>query len=266
MNKRDVQRLLAFAGYYKGGIDGIEGPLTRGATDLVLADDYPQLKSRSRRRVGAAQVILNDAGFEAGAVDGYAGHNTREAFAAWQFEQIHGKREIVARLPVSDFAPVSARDLPRQADVGAFYGQPGGEIKSRLMIVKLPFDLRLDWNLSQTTRKMRVHEKCGPSLLAAMVAVHDHYGAARMSDLGLDRYAGGYLHRKMRGGSKWSMHAYGCAVDFYARPNGLRMKCPEALFCGAEYRDFLDIMEAHGWLPAIRLWGKDAMHFQQARL
>lgn len=85
-------------------------------------------------------------------------------------------------------------------------------------------------------------------------------------DPGIDRYAGAYTHRKMRGGSKWSMHAFGCAIDFYAEPNGLRTRCPQALFCGTDYKDFLDIMEAHEWLPAIRLWGADAMHFQRARI
>jgi len=70
----------------------------------------------------------------------------------------------------------------------------------------------------------------------------------------------------MRGGSKWSMHAYGCAIDFYAAPNGLRTRCPKALFCGDEYKPFLDIMQSFDWLPAIRLWGADAMHFQVARI
>jgi hypothetical protein len=83
---------------------------------------------------------------------------------------------------------------------------------------------------------------------------------------GIDRYAGAYTHRKMRGGSNWSMHAFGCAIDFYAEPNGLRTRCPQDLFCGSDYKDFLDIMEAHEWLPAIRLWGADAMHFQRARI
>ena len=59
---------------------------------------------------------------------------------------------------------------------------------------------------------------------------------------------------------------YGCAIDWFAAPNGLRTRCPKALFCGPDYKDFLDIMEANEWLPAIRLWGADAMHFQRAKL
>ena len=263
MNYSQIQALLAAAGAYSGGIDGNPGPKTMAAVDQILAGTGARW-SKKRKLVGAAQKILNDAGFEAGLVDGYDGHNTRNAFEQWQYAKIHGKREVVSRAPTG--RKVGATDLPRQADVGRFYGRPGAQIKSRLKTIQLPFSLRIDYNLRQRTSKMTVHEKCAPSLLAAMIAVREHYGEEQMKVLGLDRYAGGYNHRKMRGGSKWSMHSYGCAVDFYAAPNGLRLRCPQALFCGPDYVTFLDIMERHSWLPAVRLWGADAMHFQQARL
>jgi hypothetical protein len=157
-------------------------------------------------------------------------------------------------------------DIPRQREVRTFYGRPGPEIEAQLMYADLPFALRLDWELGQSVRRLRLHKKCAPAAVTALTAVRDHYGMAKMSELGIDRYAGGYNHRKMRGGKSWSMHAYGCAMDFYAAPNGLRTKCPDALFCKPEYKPFLDIMESHGWLPAIRLWGSDAMHFQMAKL
>ena len=230
-----------------------------------MGSDYARLETASRRRVGAAQKILNDAGFEAGKVDGLVGVNTREAFTAWQYYQINGKHEVVERAPV-DAGFYDASDLPRQRDVGTFYGTPGQQIETRLSLIELPFKLRIDYSLRQKTNKIRVHRKCAPSLEKALIAVHDHYGMDRMKELGIDRYAGAYNKRRMRGGKSWSMHAYGCAIDFYAAPNGLRVSCPQALFCSPEYKAFLDIMDAHNWLPAIRLWGKDAMHFQQARL
>lgn len=264
MRLRDVQMLMASAGFYSGGIDGIDGPKTQAGVSRALAGAGARW-SKKRRLIGAAQTILNAAGFEAGTVDGYAGHNTREALAGWHYERLHGKREDVDRTPV-DYQRPSHLNLPSQAEVASFYGRPGDQIKGRLETVSLPFKLRIDYNLRQRISRVTLHQKCAPSFVAAITEVRERYGADRMSELGIDRYAGGYNHRKMRGGSKWSMHAYGCAVDFYAAPNGLRMSCPQALFCGTEYRDFLDIMESHGWLPAIRLWGKDAMHFQQARL
>jgi hypothetical protein len=264
MNYFQIQTLLAAAGAYTGGSDGDPGPKTMTGVDHVLGATGSQW-SKKRRLIGAAQKILNDAGFEAGTVDGYAGHNTNNAFEQWQYAKVHGKREVVDRTPAAHYLGKTS-GLPRQGDVAKYYGRPGDQIRGRLKTIQLPFSLRIDYNLRQRTSKMTVHEKCAPSLLAAMIAVRDHYGEAKMKALGLDRYAGGYNHRKMRGGSKWSMHSYGCAIDFYAAPNGLRMRCPQALFCGPDYTAFLDIMERHGWLPAVRLWGADAMHFQQARL
>lgn len=264
MRYSDIQKLLASAGAYNGGIDNTPGPKTMKAVGQVLAGAGSQWPKK-RRLIGAAQKVLNDAGFEAGKVDGYAGHNTINAFQQWEYAQIHGKREVVSRTPRSDYS-AGRSGLPKQSQVQSFYGRPGAQIKSRLQTIELPFDLRIDYNLRQRTKKMTVHKKCAPSLLAAMLEVHSHYGTARMRGLGIDRYAGGYNHRKMRGGTAYSMHAYGCAVDFYAQPNSLRVRCPQALFCTPNYTAFLDIMERHGWLPAVRLWGADAMHFQQARL
>lgn len=156
--------------------------------------------------------------------------------------------------------------LPRQSEVGAFYGAPGTQIEAQLVTAELPFHLRLDWDLEKTVRRVRLHKKCAPAFVAAMTEVWTEYGEKQFRALGIDRFAGGYNHRVMRGGKSWSMHAYGCAVDFYAGPNGLKVRCPDALFCKPEYKDFLDIMEKHGWLSALRLWGADAMHFQMARL
>lgn len=157
-------------------------------------------------------------------------------------------------------------NLPRQAEVGSFYGTPGLAIVKQLVMAELPFSLRLDWDLTKTTKRAQLHKKCAPAFVAAMIEVFAHFGLPEIKRLGIDRFAGGYNHRQMRGGTSWSMHAYGCAVDFYAGPNGLKVRCPDALFCRPEYKPFLDIMESHGWLPAIRLWGADAMHFQMARL
>ena len=265
MQISDVQRLLAAAGVYSGGIDNDAGPKTLAGVDRVLGS-VGSGWSKKRRLIGAAQKVLNDAGFSAGKVDGYSGHNTENAFSQWQYFKAHGKREVVKRKSIGKSLEKSASKLPTQSQVSSFYGRPGTEIKSRLSTVSLPFSLRLDYNLRQKVKRVTLHEKCAPSFVSAMIDVRDFYGAADMKELGLDRYAGGYNHRNMRGGKSWSMHAYGCAVDFFAQPNGLRMTCPRALFCGDDYKAFLNIMESHDWLPAVRLWGKDAMHFQQARL
>jgi hypothetical protein len=270
MNPRHLQLLMAATGDYKGGIDGILGQKSRMAMQAIrtrhaaLYTFNPDNSTDARRCVAVAQACLHQLGHDPGSVDGWNGVNTTEALNAFLFKNVNGKEESIDRSPVPGFTPSGS--IPKQSQVDSVYGTPGQQIKSRLVTIKLPFKLRIDWNLRQRTNKITVHKDCAQQLEAALIAVRAKYGAAEMERLGIDRYAGAYNHRKMRGGSKWSMHAYGCAIDFYAQPNGLRTPCPDALFCGPEYKDFLDIMESHEWLPAIRLWGKDAMHFQRARL
>lgn len=270
MNERHLQMLMAAAGFYDGGIDGLIGPRSRKAMagiETTFADSYtfdPTGSTDARREVAVAQVCLDKLGHDPGMVDGWMGNNTGEALNAFLFKQATGRNETIDRRPLP--ASVGGSTIPHQDDVAQVYGQPGPQIESRLVTIELPFSLRIDWNLRQQARRIRVHRECADQLKAAIIAVRDHYGPERMRSLGIDRYAGAYVHRKMRGGSKWSMHAYGCAIDFFAEPNGLRARCPQALFCGDDYKDFLDIMQDHEWLPALRLWGADAMHFQRARL
>ena len=62
------------------------------------------------------------------------------------------------------------------------------------------------------------------------------------------------------------MHAYGCAIDHYAAPNGLTTRAPQALFSGKDYVEFFDIWESFGWVSLGRAIGRDWMHIQAARL
>lgn len=269
MNNEAIQRLLTAAGYYNGGIDGKLGDKSLTAIEKLLTSRRnecvtdPRKWSAKRRAIGAAQLVLKHAGFEPGVIDGYAGANTIEALRAWDYYQLHGKREVVTRKPI---APSVKTKFPKQSQVGTFYGKPGSAIEKQLVYITLPFRMRIDYKLSQTTNRLRFHAKCADSALAAWTAVHANYGYARMKQLGLDRNAGTYSHRRMRGGTSWSMHAYGCAQDIYAGPNMLRVRCPEALFCKPEYKDFFDIWEAHGWTSLGRAIGHDWMHVQAASL
>lgn len=270
MQNRHVQMLMAATGHYTGGIDGLIGPISMAAVGKIETEfkaKYtfdPSGSTQKRRLVAAAQACLGKLGHDPGAIDGWEGNNTSEALNAYLFKQVNGRDEVIARDPLP--AAPSNGAIPRQSEVGQVYGTPGPDIENKLVMIRLPFTLRIDWNLRQSTNKIRAHRLAAPQLEKALIEVHNHYGPQRKKDLGIDRYAGAYVHRRMRGSSSWSMHAYGCAIDFFAGPNGLRTRCPQALFCKPEYQPFLDIMEANEWLPALRLWGADGMHFQRARL
>lgn len=272
MTPRDIQRLLTAGGYYRGGIDGqAESPAYLTAIDRILKNNTAKLQpgherwSAARRGVAAGQLVLDAAGYAPGDIDGLVGVNTREALAAFDHAQAAGRPETVVRRPEPGYTPVRG-SFPRQKDCAAFYGAPGPKVAAQLVRAKFPHPFRIDYALGQKVTTFSIHKKCAESAEAALAEIARHYGEARMRELGLDRFAGSYNHRKMRGGTSWSMHAYGCAMDFYAEPNGLRTPAPQALFSGKPYVRFFDIWEAHGWTSLGRAINRDWMHVQAASL
>lgn len=272
MDIKSGQRVLLRAGYYSGGIDGDIGTLTlKAANTLIekhanLLTSNPSRWSASRRLIAAVQIVLHFAGYQPGAVDGLAGHNTLNALRAWEYAQLGGRPEIIPQTPLPG-APDVKPVWPKQADCPTFYGKAlSAEIERKMVTIESPYAMRLDYSLGTTTRKIRLHEKCADSALRVLHRVHDAYGYQKLRDLGLDRYAGAFMPRNMRGSDKPSMHAYGCAIDWYAGPNGLTTRCPKALFCGTQYTKFFDLWADEGWVSLGRAIGRDWMHVQAARL
>lgn len=263
-NLADFQRLAADLGLYKSGIDGQWGPATRNAMDiLTTGNESIRQWPRDRLIVAGVQLALTKLGYPVGNIDGLLGQHTQEAFNAWQFKKTYGKKEILDRVVTN---PTPSNVFPKQRDIARFYGNPGEEVQRQLVKVSPPFQMVLDWDPNKKISSFQLHRKCAESAGRALQRILDFYGAQGVHRLGLDRFAGSYNHRKMRGGNAWSMHAYGCAIDFYAEPNGLRTRCPDAAFCAEEYVPFFDIWESEGWTSLGRAIGRDWMHVQAASL
>lgn len=267
MTPTDVQRLLAAAGYYNGAIDGDIGRESLRAIDTLLrarASDCisdPAKWSAKRRLIGAGQLVLKYAGHAVGAIDGYLGNQTNGAFLEWNHAQSTGKKLVLEQKPTG-YKPKVSSVFPKQSQATAFFGQPGPAIEREIVNVEIPLPLRIDFSLSQQRRHLRLHRKCADSARGAMEQTVRHYGEEQWRKLGLDRFAGDYVHRNIRGGTSWSQHAYAAALDFYAGPNGLTTRCPQALFCKDDYEAFFDIWEANGWTSLGRAIGRDWMHVQ----
>lgn len=272
MDNKSIQRLLAAAGYYTGGIDGSLGPKSLAGINKLLTNrasectSNPTRWSAKRKAVGAAQLVLKHAGFAPGAIDGYSGVNTEEALRAWDYYQSHKKLEAIDRTP-SDTYIGPKTSFPSQAQCNSFYGVPGA--KNTLASIRphdLPLPMRLDWALSTRVKTAQFHVKCGSVFVDAIARCVQHYGEKRWRELGLDRFAGSYNLRKMRGGTSWSMHAYACAMDLFAAPNGLRVSSPQALFSGFDYVAWFNICEGLGLTSLGRAIDRDWMHVQAASL
>lgn len=276
MDYKDAQRLLASAGYYKGPIDGF---ITIGLSERI--DDMLErhaalvvdsvLLSKPRRIFAAAQLVLHFAGFQVGPIDGYPGNETVGALLEWENEKIYGKPLELPRVPVNGMFTSAAATMrfPRQAEIVAFYGVPGvgNSAEGQLVRVPIPYRVIIEYAPSQERKTLNLHKKCADSYSNILDDVHKRYGDKKIKELGLDQFAGDYVPRLMRGSTTtWSMHAYGCAIDWDSDRNGLTVRSPKAQFSKPEYSDFIDIHESHGWVSLGRAIGRDYMHFQAARL
>jgi hypothetical protein len=268
-----IQEELKRAGHYSGKIDGDRGPKTnKAATAALKASSDPELPSdwqnwsSKRRAIAVLQLAAKAEGIETGSIDGWWGPQTEFAY-----DSLRTKRET-GNLPRNwrDIEPSNENpnNWPRQNDVPDFYGPHGirGGRSPEMVRVRCPWQLKIAWNLNQTTSKISIHKKCAQSLERVLTNVHETYGDKALSDLRLDHYGGSYAPRKMRGGSRWSMHSWAIAIDWDPARNKLKANHEEASMSASEYDDWWAAWEAEGWLSLGRMRNFDWMHVQAAKL
>lgn len=147
---------------------------------------------------------------------------------------------------------------PTDAQMTKFYGEVGSHQRT----VAVPYPMVLDWEPTTVT-KITLHEKVADSALAAFEEILAAYGLERLKELGLTRFGGSLNVRKKRGGSTWSAHAWGTAMDFWPEVNALRETHRTARFAREEYAEWFQIWEKHGWLSLGRCFDFDWMHVQK---
>ncbi len=256
-----VQIILERMGLDPGPVDGIMGPGTRTALEKVpgFSSDW----TINRRAVGVIQMAAEQRGIDGGAVDGYWGPQTQFAYGCLVEMVVQGQEPEPWR--PEDRAPANPRDWPSQAEEAElirFFGNPG----DHLIQVDLPYPHRIAWNTDQVVNRITCHEKVGPSLVKILGQVREHYHMEGILALGLDLWGGCYNKRRMRGGRRWSMHAWGIAMDYDPARNQLKWGSDRAVFARSEYRQWWRFWEAEGWVSLGRARNFDWMHVQAARL
>lgn len=141
------------------------------------------------------------------------------------------------------------------------YGQPNQE-GSGLVTIKLPYPMRLSWDKDTKVTRMRCHEKVADEFIAIFTDILDHYGYETIVKLGIDLFGGCFNFRKMRGGSDWSRHSWGVAIDLDPERNKLRESKRTARFARPEYQPMIDIFYKHGFENLGVEKDYDWMHFQ----
>lgn len=257
IDDRNIQKALRASGHYTGLIDGDFGPKSRAAVRAAVAERVPDSGDWSNARVKDAyqQIMMTDAGLPVGKIDGLVGPQTLYALELWQNLQRDKEEspDAVAWMP---------NTWPRQKDVPAFFGEVG----KHQVKLKLPYPMKLAWNQSKVIPHFSVHEKVHDSLKRILQRTLDHYGPEKIKALNLDQFGGCLNVRKMKGGSKYSMHSWGIAVDIDPAHNRYRWGKDKAHLARRSRADFVGFWEDEGWLSLGRARNFDWMHFQAARL
>jgi hypothetical protein len=225
------------------------------------------------------QKRLKELGYDPGPIDGRSGAKTVKAIKAFQVENALsadgrvGPITSAALFPDDDREnqdevapppePSAATDAwPKQVDCMRYYGGVGLFQKK----LALPFPMRLAWDKGVVVRSISVHEKVHASADRAFQKIAARYDAGARKQLGLDLFGGSINVRLMRGGTSYSMHSWGIAIDFDPERNQLRWGRDRARLAKPDAADFWKIWEEEGWVSLGQSRNFDWMHVQAARL
>lgn len=236
--------------------DGIVGPMTLSMLEMSAV---PAEWSNERKVVGYFQMKAKENGFDPGLVDGYWGPQTQHAWDTMTGVEPKEWRddEGIGGIPSEDGWP-----LQTQLELTRFYGNVG-ENQSK---ANSPYPLRIAWDKDKTINRFTCHEKVKDSIERVLQKVLDHYGLEKIQELGLDLWGGCLNVRAMRGGTKYSTHSWGMAIDWDPERNRLRWSKDKANFAKPEYDFWWSCWEEEGWVSLGRAKNYDWMHVQAAKV
>jgi len=149
----------------------------------------------------------------------------------------------------------------KTADIIKKYGKPNQQ-GSYLTTIKLPYPMRLAWDKKTTVKTMRCHKLVSDDFAAVFNDLLQHYGYEKIVELGIDLFGGCFNFRSMRGGSDYSRHSWGIAIDLDPERNTLKETSKTARFARPEYKPMIDIFYKHGFISLGVEKNYDWMHFE----
>ena len=255
-----IQSLLKSRGLYRGIVDGKAGPKTRAALDKIPSLD--PVWPLTRKLTAFIQLACLENGISPLDVDGFWGPATDHAYGQLVYLKAHGRLPDPWRPEERAYHNPNEWPVQYTPAFDGFYGPKG----SGLRPIDLPYPHRLSWDKVSIIHSFPCHGKVHPSLTRILSRVVDHYGIEEIRRLRLDLWGGCYDERPVRGGTRWSMHSWGIAVDYDPDNNRLEWGRDRAAFSRPEYCKWWEIWEEEGWVSLGRARNFDWMHVQAARL
>lgn len=142
------------------------------------------------------------------------------------------------------------------------FGLPTPTGKEYLTQIELPYPMRIAWDKKIFVNKITCHKDISEALKNVFKEILEIYGLVKIKELGIDLFGGCFNFRKQRGGSNYSIHAWGLAIDLDPERNQLKETSRTARFARPEYKSMIDIFYKHGFIGLGREKNYDWMHFQ----
>ena len=142
------------------------------------------------------------------------------------------------------------------------YGKPTETGNPYLVTINLPYPMKLAWDLNTKITKIRCHKLVAENFKNVFDELLRVYGLSKIQELGIDIYGGCFNFRKMRGGSDWSRHSWGVAIDLDPERNQLKETKKTARFARPEYKPMIDAFYKYGFESLGVEKDYDWMHFQ----
>jgi len=141
------------------------------------------------------------------------------------------------------------------------FGKPTQQ-GSYLTTIKLPYPMRLAWDIKTKVNTMRCHKLVAENFTNVFNELLQVYGLEKIQELGIDLFGGCFSFRSMRGGSDYSRHSWGIAIDLDPLRNQLKTPYLKANFSKKEYSELHRIFEKNGFVNLGKEKGYDAMHWE----
>lgn len=223
------------------------------------------------QRVMDIQEALAGQGLYDGKIDGITGEKTSAGIKAFQRKYGLEDDGIVGKLTYARLFPSPIPDKDRltydwpkqgEASMNAFFGDKG-ENQGRL---SLPFPMYLAWDLETRITAITLNKKVIESARRVFDEISRVYTPGKRTELGINIFGGSLNVRRMVGGTNWSIHSWGCAIDFDPARNSLRQSHSTARLAREDAIPFWLAWEREGWASLGRSRDYDWMHVQAARL
>jgi hypothetical protein len=256
-----LQTQLNDRGLNAGPEDGILGPQTLNALNKI--EDIPKEWSKRRKAVAFIQLLAKEKAVETGAIDGYWGPQTEFAFECLQQIINEGKKLDIWR--PEDLPDENPNEWPSQTpedNIIDFFGEVGGN----QVRIELPYPHKIAWKTSSVINSFLCHEKIHDSLHRILSRVLENYDLEEIQRLRLNLWGGCLNVRRMRGGTKYSTHSWGIAIDYDPTRNRLKWGRDRAAFAKPEYETWWRIWEEEGWVSLGRTRNFDWMHVQAVKI